>query len=39
MAETKTLRTQILLRNDSAAKWKKANPVLGKAMGLKPGTI
>ena len=30
MAETKTLRTQILLRNDSAAKWKKANPVLGK---------
>ena len=30
MAETKTLRTQILLRNDSAANWKAQNPVLGK---------
>lgn len=30
MAETKTLRTQILLRNDSAANWKTQNPVLGK---------
>ena len=30
MAETKTLRTQILLRNDSAAQWEKLNPVLGK---------
>lgn len=30
MAETKTLRTQILLRNDSAANWETQNPVLGK---------
>ena len=30
MAETKTLRTQILLRNDSAANWTAQNPVLGK---------
>lgn len=30
MAETKTLRTQILLRNDSAAVWTEKNPVLGK---------
>lgn len=30
MAETKTLRTQILLRNDSAANWKSVNPILGK---------
>lgn len=30
MAETKTLRTQILLRNDSAANWKSVNPRLGK---------
>lgn len=30
MAETKTLRTQILLRNDSAANWERTNPVLGK---------
>lgn len=29
MAETKTLRTQILLRNDSAAVWTEKNPVLG----------
>ena len=30
MAETKTLRTQILLRNDSATNWKSVNPILGK---------
>lgn len=30
MAETNTLRTQILLRNDSAAVWTEKNPVLGK---------
>ncbi len=30
MAELKTLKTQILLRNDSTANWESANPVLGK---------
>lgn len=30
MAETKTLRTQVLLRNDSADNWEAQNPVLGK---------
>lgn len=39
MAENVTLKTKILLRNDTSAKWNSANPVLGKGeIGIETDT-